>query len=315
MSSLKALLNLLPTQGLFNLPLLATLTVSGPDAQTFLQGQLSCNMHEISARESRLGAYCDIKGRVLGLFRIIQVDQDYHLLMDPEMLEIVAKTLRRYAVFSKVTLDLSPKFSQRIGILGNLSSGIKGLPPFILPERDNQVITEARYLLYKLPGRISRCELLLQSPEPLLEESLEDGAASWATFDILSGIPTLKAGTSTHFTTHKLGLIPLNAVSFNKGCYLGQEIVARTQYLGTQKGGLFWAALKTAECYKPNAEIRDEKEQPIGHIINSTGINDKLSLILACLKQSPVKNKTFFIADNQLKFASFFSDEFLIDKN
>lgn len=314
MSTLEALLSQLPTQGLFNLPLPGTLTVSGPDAQTFLQGQLTCNMHDINASQSRLGAYCDIKGRVVGLFRIIQVGEDYHLLMDPEVLEIVAKTLKRYAVFSKVTLDISPPFSQRIGILGNLRSDIKGLPHFNLPEKENEVTTKAGHFLYKVPGKLSRWELLLPSSTPPLEESLDLGEASWEAFDILCGLPTLKAMTSGHFTTHRLGLIPLNAVSFNKGCYLGQEIVARTQYLGTQKGGLFWAVLNHTAPYKPNTEIRDEQEQPMGNIINSTVIQDTLSLILACIKQEPEKNKVYFIDNNQLKFASFFSDEFLFSK-
>lgn len=315
MSAVEFLLNQLPTQGLFNLPLPATLTVSGPDAQTFLQGQLTCNIQDINDRQSRLGAYCDIKGRVVGLFRIIQVGLDYHLLMDPEMLEIVAKTLKRYAVFSKVTLNLSSPFSQRIGILDNLRADIPGLPHFNLPEQENEVLTEASYILYKLPGKFSRWELLLQNSAPHIEEPFEHGATLWEAFDILSGLPTLKAATSAHFTAHKLGLIPLNAVSFNKGCYLGQEIVARTQYLGTQKGGLFWAALANAQLYKPNTEIKDEQQQAAGNIINSIGINDKLSLVLVCLKQDPQKDKTFFIDNNQLEFAAFFSDDFLFSKS
>lgn len=298
MSSLASLLKRLPTEGFYNLPLPGTITLSGDDAKTFLQGQLTCNLEDISPTQSRLGAYCDIKGRVVGLFRVIQIDQYYHLVMDPEIIDIVAKTLRRYAVFSRVTLDTAPVFSQRIGIIGHSALN--------LPQQLDEVYTRDGQTIVKVPGAQPRWEILVpSSATPITEQPLQDPAA-WEAHNILCGLPTLKANTSGQFTTHKLGLIQLQAVSFNKGCYLGQEIVARTQYLGTQKGGLYWAAIEPPFSFPPKTEIHDVQQQLIGNIINCTTI-DNFTLILAALKQAPHQDDQYFITNTRVSLMTPFT--------
>jgi len=162
-------------------------------------------------------------------------------------------------------------------------------------------------VIYKLIGNTPRWELLTAP----LSESFSDHSDLWEAYNILCGLPTLKASTSAHFTVHRLGLIRLNAVSFDKGCYLGQEIVARTQYLGSHKGGLYWAALENALPLKPNTEILDDQQQLIGHIINSATPNEKFTLVLAALKQEPQKNNNFFVDNTCLQFVAFFNEEFL----
>lgn len=298
MSSLTTLLKRLPTEGFFNLPLPGTITLSGDAAKTFLQGQLTCNLEDISPTQSRLGAYCDIKGRVVGLFRVIQIDQHYHLVMDPEIVDIVAKTLRRYAVFSRVTLDTAPVFSQHIGIIGHSALS--------LPQQPDEVYTREGQTLVKIPGAQPRWEILVHSSvTPITEHPLQE-AEAWEAHNILCGLPTLKADTSGQFTTHKLGLIRLQAVSFNKGCYLGQEIVARTQYLGTQKGGLYWASIEPPSSFSPKTEIYDDQQQLIGNIINCITI-DNFTLILAALKQAPHQDDQYFIANNRISLMTPFT--------
>jgi len=282
MSLLESLSKHLPSAGLFNLTNLGTLIVTGEKSKQFLQGQVTGNLDEVTPTQSRLAAYCNIKGRVVGFFRIIQYEADYLLIMDKDIVEIVAKTLRKYAVFSRVTVEIASPFSQYIGSLDKSP----GISEFTLPEEIDHVISTESYTAYRMPGTPPRWVLLLRADAIPKIASHFQNTDSWDALNILTGFPTLTQATSAQFTPHRLGLIRLNAVSFTKGCYLGQEIVARTQYLGQAKGGLYWAEIASTQQHTPNTPLYDTQQNIIGHIINSTVISQNSTLILAVLNQN-----------------------------
>ena len=174
---------------------LAILCVSGIDAKKFLQGQLTCNLDEITQTHSSLGAHCNPQGRVISLFNISLSESSYHLQMPLSMIPIAAKNLQKYAVFFKV----------------NLST---------LEDDFLKTLTTA-------------------------EKALE----------IEQGIPTIYPETSEKFLPHDLNLPALNAVSFTKGCYTGQEIIARMQYRGKIKNHLYRARLTTVVALKPGDDV------------------------------------------------------------
>ncbi len=275
------------------------ITVTGDEAKKFLQGQLTCDLDEITPTQSRLGAYCDIKGRVIAVFRIIQIDNKYHIILNKNSVDKTAKILEKYAVFSRVALDKDKPFSAHIGVMEKQSEHF--------PENIDEVITQDGQTIIRIPGAIPRWEILIhtgETPNPLYS------AENWEANNILAGIPNLTPATSGEFTAHKLGLIRLNAISFKKGCYLGQEIVARTQYLGKQKGGLFWATIDSAYNFSPNSEILDTHEQLIGNIVNTITLPNKTTLILAVLKQDPTDEKTVTIDGTPITLSTNFTNEF-----
>lgn len=283
----------------FDLSDYGIITVTGDEAKKFLQGQLTCNLDEITPTQSRLGAYCDIKGRVIAVFRIIQIDNKYHLILNKNLVDKTAKILGKYAVFSRVTLDKANPFSAHIGVMEKQSGHF--------PENIDEVITQNGQTIIRIPGAQPRWEILKhnrESPTP------PHSAENWEAHNILAGIPNLTVTTSGEFTAHKLGLIRLNAVSFTKGCYLGQEIVARTQYLGKQKGGLFWASTTTAQNFSPNAEIFDNHQQLIGNIVNTITLPNNTTLLLAVLKQDPSDEKTVTIDGAAVPLSTNFTNEF-----
>lgn len=290
MRSLESLQNRLPTQGIFDLSDLGTITITGEKAKQFLQGQVTCNLEEVTPTQSRLAAYCNIKGRVIGFFRIIECDSHYLLIMDKDIIEIVAKTLRKYAVFSGVTVEIASPFSQSIGILDKNPA----FTEFTFPEELDQVISTESYTAYRMPGTLPRWVLLVRTNVTPILAALFQNRENWDALNILTGFPTLTQSTSAQFTPHRLGLIRLNAVSFKKGCYLGQEIVARTQYLGQAKGGLYWAEIDSAQQYPPNTPLFDSQQQIIGHIMNSVLIDGNSTLILAVLNQSAAPSDILF---------------------
>lgn len=296
MSSITSCIDNLPSEGYFDLSNYGIISVYGEEAKKFLQGQLTCNLEEISPTQSRLGAYCDIKGRVTALFRIVQIEDIYYLILNKHLVEKTLKILERYAVFSRVTLDTTNPFLGHIGFIGKR--------PDNFPINIDEVATHDGKTIIKIPGIIPRWEILIQTGEPLPQLHPID---SWEAQNILAGIPNLTENTSGEFTAHKLGLISLNAINFKKGCYLGQEIVARTQYLGKQKGGLFWALITSSYHLSPNAEIFDSHKELIGNIISSIVMPNNTTLILAVLKQDPTEEDFISIENNPLKFSIHFT--------
>ncbi len=278
MSPLQTLQKHLPTEGLFDLAHQGIITVTGDNAKNFLQGQVTCDLLEVTPTQSRLAAYCNIKGRVVGTFRIIQVDQQYLLIVDTDIIEIVLKTMRRYAAFSRVTLEISTAHHQHIGILRQNTL----LPTLSLPDEIDQVISTDSYTAYRIPSAIPRWELILHTDTLPSSFTLENRKI-WDAYNILVGVPTLNQETSAKYTPHRLGLIRLNAISFKKGCYLGQEIVARTEHLSKAKGGLYWTLTTPTVTHSPNMAVLDSNQNIIGHVVSCVEINSDLTLLLVTL--------------------------------
>lgn len=196
------------------MPTFGLLKVSGPDAQKFLQGQVTCNVEEVTPTQSRLGAHCNPQGRVLFLFRLFLFQDAYYLLMPLDMLALALSYLRKYAVFYKLSLSVS--------------------------EED-------------------------------LPELTALAAAEWQYFDLSLGRPQIYPETSGKFLPHDLNLHQLEGISWEKGCYTGQEIIARMHYRGKLKNHLYRARIQTSTPPRPGAELKGSQN----------------SLIVDCREESP----------------------------
>lgn len=161
---------------------LGLLCIAGENAKKFLQGQLTCNLDEVTSSESRLGAHCNPQGRIISLFRIFLHQDAYYLLMPIDLIPIALKALQKYAVFFKVTLTNVENPAMKTSFLN---------------QHD------------------------------------------------LCNTPNIYPETSEKFLPHDLDLPKLGAVSFNKGCYTGQEIIARMHYRGKLKNHLYRATIHT----------------------------------------------------------------------
>lgn len=215
----------------FNLTHLGLLSVSGPQAKKFLQGQLTCHLDEITSTESRLGAHCNPQGRVISLFRIFMHDDHYYLQMPRELISIAIKALEKYAVFFKVTLkDVSDQFKQ----LGYVSHELTAEP------------SENNIMIICMPGNPARYQLIGEMNNVFLNSQIiSNDLRIWKSIDLAQFIAEMYPETSEKFLPHDLDLPKLNAVSFTKGCYTGQEIIARMQYKGKLKNHLYLAKIYT----------------------------------------------------------------------
>lgn len=212
--------------------------VSGPDSGAFLQGQVSCDMNQLGPDNSLRGVLCNLKGRVIADFRIVRQGEDCLLQTGPGMAQKIIDVLAKYGVFSKVTIVAERGFAAVTGLLGSDSAACLQQHFPQLPEADGAVVGAGGALLVKLPGSLERYELW--APATLSElEGTVAATADWQQEDCLAGIVHIGAATSEAYTPQLLNYDISGVISFKKGCYTGQEVVARMYYRAQTKKRLY----------------------------------------------------------------------------
>ncbi len=219
---------------IFDLTPLGFLKITGIDAKKFLQGQLTCNLDEINSSQSRKGAHCNPKGRIISFFHLFLFNNDYYLQMPRELIPLAMQALQKYAVFFKVKLIDASDTLKQLGYLGD------ALPN--TPEHINEQFSHDTFVVIRLAGEPARYQFIgeeaaIDTLKNQFNIPLRD-FNDWKALDITHKIPAIYPETSEKFLPHDLGLPELHAVSFNKGCYTGQEIIARMQYRGKLKNHL-----------------------------------------------------------------------------
>lgn len=274
--------------------------VVGPDAKKFLQGQVSCNMDSLTAERSIRGVLCNLKGRVIADFRAIQSSNGVWLQTELGMGQGLIDVLSKYAVFSKVEISLlSPEHK----IAGTFSDDQnKHLAKLLgdLPDAENAVVTREDFIAIKLPALKPRFQIISLSAkgDSLLEELLAQAAPSskdeWERLDLEVGVIHVPAADSEQFTPQLLNYDISGVIDFKKGCYTGQEIVARMFYRSTAKKRL--SLLSSPTAVEPDdmvsySENGSSKTAEILRFSNSTAPSEA-ALILAILGTDAINSET-----------------------
>lgn len=233
------------------------LAVRGSDASKFLQGQLTCNLNYLSDTQASLGARCTQKGRMQSSFRILLEGDGVLLAMASELLEPQLADLKKYAVFSKSKLTDESAAWVRFGLV-NADAALASLG-FELPESTDAVARHAGLIAIRVsPGRSELWAAADQAQElgAKLSASLAQGTLNdWLLGQIRAGIGQVMPQTRELFIPQMLNLQAVGGVSFKKGCYTGQEIVARMQYLGKLKRRLYRLQLPAGELPEPGTAL------------------------------------------------------------
>jgi hypothetical protein len=219
---------------------LALLEARGPDAEAFLQGQLSNDVRRVSAQQAQLSSYNSPKGRLLAVLHVLRAEDAFLLELHASLLEATLKRLRMYVLRSKVTLAAGADRAV-LGVAGPDAAARLAdleLPAPVLPlacawSGDACVMRRlgdaARYTVLAPPGRIAQWQQRLAAN---VAAGSED---DWKRLDIEAGVPTIYPATQDHFVAQMCNLDALGGISFDKGCYTGQEVIARVHYRGAVK--------------------------------------------------------------------------------
>ncbi len=248
---------------------------SSDDAQTFLHNQLSCDITALAPDRSSFGAYCTPKGRMLASFLLWRSDQGYYLQLPSSLRESIQKQLSKFILRSKVkAADASGDWTL-IGVAGSDAAALVQQVIGQTPQAELGVAHTSDATVVRLPG--DRFEIVAAKDKaPRILDDLAAGAVKadpeyWEWLDIKAGIPTILPATQEAFVPQMVNLDLIGGVSFEKGCYPGQEIVARMHYRGTLKQRMYRAGIASNERPQPGEKLYGAGfgEQACGTIVNA----------------------------------------------
>lgn len=218
---------------------LGALSVCGAESVRFLQGQLSNDVERLSSARSQLAALHNPQGRTMALLRLVRrAPEDLLALLPRELAAPVAARLSKFILRSKVRIsDVSTAWDVR-GLIAPLTQEESSVPALLPQEVNGQATLADGSLAVRVPGERPRWLLITPAGQPLpqeLPQAAETGRELWQFLDIEAGLPQIRAATSELFVAQMLNLDLLDAVSFDKGCYTGQEVIARAHWRGRVK--------------------------------------------------------------------------------
>ena len=269
------------------------LRFSGADAAAFLHGQLTCDVQALKPGNSSYGGYCTPKGRLLATFLLWPEDGGFNMLLPATIAEPVRKRLSMYILRSKVKAeDISAAFAC-IGVTGaGINSAVESLGG-VPPPHVHAVTVRDPVTTVALPG--DRC--LMVKHRAAIQLPADSGA--WNAGDIAGGIPFIVAATQEEFVPQMVNLDLIGALSYSKGCYPGQEIVARTHYLGRLKQRMFRATVDGPAAPGDKLYCADLGDQAAGMIVSAVAADGGHHDVLAVLQTANAQSATYHCASLQ----------------
>ena len=253
----------------------ALIAVSGDDATAFLHGQFTNDVQALAEGAAQWNGWCSAKGRLLATFLLVKRGQEYLLMLPADIAPAIAKRLRMYVLRSKVAVsDASERFV-RLGLAGKSAAVLAAHHWGFSPERMRSTeregalcvaIDDQRFVLLADPARApSLWEALTATARPT-------GADAWEWSLVQAGIPTVVARTQEEFVPQMANFELVGGVSFRKGCYPGQEIVARTQYRGGLKRRMARVHVEQSQRPQPGDAVYAPSfgEQAAGMVVSAT---------------------------------------------
>lgn len=252
---------------------LGLIRASGVDAATFLHNLLTNDVAGITPKDARFAGFCTAKGRLLALLLVWRDGEDFLLMLPREILPVILRKLSMYVLRAKVKLSDASAEKVLIGLSGavppapTFARELDALPRFgVLTGDGGQAIRldGTRSLLVLEPAAAT------SAWQPLATAARPVGLAAWQWLEIAAGQPRVVAATQEAFVPQMLNMeLPaVGGVSFTKGCYPGQEIVARTQYLGKVKRRTFRARLAGPVAPGTHVYAPETRDQHCGAIVS-----------------------------------------------
>lgn len=246
---------------------LAVITASGPDTEKFLQGQLTCDMRTVLAGHWRLAMHLDLKGRGQFSYLVLPTTSGVALLTEPQRADSALAALKKYAVFSKIALQRDDSLIPVLMYTPEAGDVLSGLP---LPSQPGEACTGPHSSL----ARLTLDALLLVTAEDSARHLLNHytaaelgGADAWRRFCIQQGIGLIEPGGEGLWLPQALNYDLNDGVNFRKGCYLGQEVVARMHFKGKMKQRMQALRWQAGITVAPGTALRNDEGQAVGELV------------------------------------------------
>lgn len=238
----------------------ALVTLNGPDTVKYLQGQVTADIEALAADQHVLCGHCDAKGKMWSNLRLFHRGEGFAYLERRSVLDSQLAEIKKYAVFSKLTIAADNEavllgvagFQARAALTGIFNS---------LPDAEHLVVQdgETTLLHFTLPAErfllVTTTAVAEQLVARLHEQAELNDSQQWLTLDIEAGYPVIDAANSGQLIPQATNLQALEGISFSKGCYTGQEMVARAKFRGANKRALYWLEGKAGRVPQPAEDL------------------------------------------------------------
>jgi tRNA-modifying protein YgfZ len=270
---------------------LATLGFAGADAQAFLQGQVSCDVQALDSVHAALGCYCTPQGRMLANFVLWRDGNDLRMALSADIADAIQKRLRMFVLRSKVEISMLDADPVLLGVAGPagaraLVDAIGAAPVDLMSLHSHDGATAiglpgGRFLVAVRP---QRAIALWQELAATLESV---GTVAWQWLDIVTGMPLVTGPTQDQFVPQMTNLELIGGISFQKGCYTGQEVIARAQYRGKVKRRMYLAHIAGAAAQAGDRVVGADDNEPAGGVVvNAAPSPEGGSDVLAVLQSA-----------------------------
>lgn len=284
----------------------ALATLVGVDSEKYLQGQVTADVSQLTEHQHLLAAHCDPKGKMWSNLRLFRRQDGFALIERRSLRDAQLTELKKYAVFSKVTIAADDE-QVLLGVAGfQARAALKNLFSE-LPDAEKQVTNDGATSLlwfehpaerFLLVTDVATAERVTQA---LRGEAQLNNSQQWLTLDIEAGIPVIEAANSGQFIPQATNLQALGGISFKKGCYTGQEMVARAKFRGANKRALWYLAGKASRVPEAGEDLElkmGDNWRRTGTVLAAVQLDDGRLLVQAVMNNDMEPDSVFRVRED-----------------
>ena len=284
----------------------ALASITGTDSEKYMQGQVPADVNQLTEQQHLLVAHCDAKGKMWSNLRLFRDGDGFAWLERRSLREAQLTELIKYAVFSKVAIAPDDE-RVLLGIAGFQARAALANIFSELPNSEKQVVSEGASTLLWFEHPAERFLLItdVATAESLTEklrgEAALNNSQQWLALDIEAGIPVIDSANSGQFIPQATNLQALGGISFKKGCYSGQEMVARAKFRGANKRALWSLAGKASRVPEAGEDLElqmGENWRRTGTVLAAVQLDDGQVLVQVVMNNDMEADSVFRVRDD-----------------
>tara|TARA_Y100000992_G_C21221673_1_gene470763 strand:+ start:109 stop:1023 length:915 start_codon:yes stop_codon:yes gene_type:complete len=272
----------------------SVIRVSGIDNKQFLQGQLTTDIDNLGDDQYRLASYCTHQGKVIVNMQLVADDDDVIIILPRQLSEYFIEKISKYILMSNVKFDVDSGATV-LSILGDQALSVTKKYN-VLSSRSYKKIDNNNIVINMSTPLIPQCKCILMAPEHEIDINYsKKDKSNTCLIDLFSLVTRLKVENIEKYIPQVLNSDKLNTVSYKKGCYTGQEVIARTHYLGNVKKHVYLVSINNSEIREKN--IINKDGESVGELIGERFTYKDVILSHSILRDSCDFNELFLGKD------------------
>ena len=268
----------------------SVIRVSGVDNKKFLQGQLTNDIDSLGGNQYKLASYCTHQGKVIVNMQLIADGDDVIIILPKHLSEYFIEKISKYILMSKVKFDIDSKVTV-LSVLGDEALLIINKYN-VISSGDYKKVDESNIIINMTTSSIPQCKCLLLNPEHQIDINYSNkNESNTCLIDLLSLVTRLKVENIEKYIPQVLNADRLDTVNYKKGCYTGQEVIARTHYLGNVKKHVYLVNIINSKTDEKN--IINKDGESVGELIGECYKYENITLSHCILRDSCDFNELF----------------------